>query len=65
MSEASYASFSKKLSEAVAKGDMKRDEAPPRAGAFLRIGYACRHCESHWVLSVPDQAFRGAWEEVK
>ena len=65
MSEASYVGFSKKLSGAVSSGDLKRDERPLPSGPFVRVRYACNRCGACWLLSAPDQAFRGEWEEIK
>jgi hypothetical protein len=30
---------------------------------FLEVRYLCRYCNTIWILSVPDQAFRGGWRE--
>lgn len=30
---------------------------------FFEIKYQCKNCDAIWTLSIPDQAFRGGWNE--
>jgi hypothetical protein len=30
---------------------------------FFDIRYQCKCCGTAWVLSIPDQSFRGGWRE--
>lgn len=63
-SEAAYLDFEKKLSDVIAKGDLKEAGRVHQSGPFLKLRYVCNRCGSCWMLSVPDQAFRGGWELV-
>ena len=63
-SESDYFKFSKTLSESVTKGDLTKIGHEQPEGPYLRIRYACMHCGANWILSVPDQAFRGEWREI-
>lgn len=30
---------------------------------FFEIKYQCQCCNTIWILSIPDQSFRGGWRE--
>lgn len=64
LSEAAYVAFDKKLSRAMTNCDLTEIEREEPCGPFLKFRYLCNRCGSCWLLSVPDQAFRGGWEEI-
>jgi len=63
-SEGDYLNFRKALSKAVDAGHLTKSQHDSLEGPFLKLRYVCGHCGSCWVLSVPDQAYRGGWEEA-
>lgn len=30
---------------------------------FFEVRYKCNNCNAIWILSIPDQAYRGGWHE--
>jgi ribosomal protein L44E len=34
-----------------------------KATRFFELRYQCQYCNTIWTLSIPDQAFRGGWNE--
>jgi hypothetical protein len=63
-SEAEYMSFRRALSAGVEAGHLTKSPNEPSKGPFLKSLYSCNRCGACWVLSAPDQSYRGAWEEV-
>lgn len=62
--ETDYLTFNRKLLGKIESGELKKigQEAP--SGPLYKFKYSCSICGACWLLSVPDQAFRGGWEHI-
>lgn len=63
--EADYREFRTKLAKRVDSGNLEKVADESGSGPFYVFRFACRRCGACWILSVPDQAFRGGWEEIR
>lgn len=63
-SESEYLRFKKNLALSVENDDLKKMDKKFVNEPFLKIQYSCNHCGASWLLLVPDQAFRGGWQEI-
>jgi hypothetical protein len=48
-----------KINELIAENMLEELEEVDFASPFLTLRYKCKRCEVIWVLTLPDQAFRG------
>jgi len=62
--ESVFLDFKKKLSAMTEEGYLKKLNQIDSVGPFIKWKYECCLCNQKWVLSYPDQAFRGGWEKV-
>lgn len=60
--EKEFSEFENLLETLVKAGKLIFLERNPDS-RFIEINYQCKNCDAIWVLSIPDQAFRGGWHE--
>jgi len=60
--ESQYRALKERIASLIENGDMEYlGEVKP--SVFYEDRYQCKKCGQVWILSTPDQAFRGGWEE--
>jgi hypothetical protein len=58
-SEAQFGYVREKISALIVQELFVKIEAEDIASPFLVLRYKCKNCNEVWVLTLPDQAFRG------
>lgn len=62
-SEKEYQNFLIKLGSLIEKELLKKNKDININTTFFEEEYICLNCNQKWQLLVPDQAFRGGWNE--
>lgn len=60
-----YLAFKKELYFLVSEGLLKMLKQFDNNSPFDFYIYQCNVCKKKWLLSVPDNAFRGGWKELE
>lgn len=59
--EKKYLDFNKKLRWLLAQGFIEKCKFNDKSLPFFISEYKCIQCNKYWILTIPDQSFRGDW----